>query len=121
MANFNRVLLMGNLTRDPEMRYTQSGTAVVKFGMAVNRKYRGRDEQSHEETTFVDIEAWGRQAETINQYMSKGRPLFIEALLELLEPADLLRPVIRGRPGAEHARHRDRDRAPPQLRPLDPR
>ena len=81
MANFNRVLLMGNLTRDPEMRYTQSATAVVKFGMAVNRKYRGRDEQSHEETTFVDVEAWGRQAETINQYMSKGRPIFIEGRL----------------------------------------
>lgn len=84
MANFNKVLLMGNLTRDPEMRYTQSGQAVVNLGLAVNRKYRNRNtNELVEETTFVDIEAWGAQAETINQYMSKGRPIFIEGRLKL--------------------------------------
>ena len=79
MANYNRVLLIGNLTRDPELRYTQGGSAVVKFGMAVNRKYRNNSTQEMvEETTFVDLEGWGRQAETFNQYMSKGRPVFVE-------------------------------------------
>ncbi len=82
MANYNRVLLIGNLTRDPELRYTQSGSSVVKFGMAVNRKYRNNSTQEMvEETTFVDIEGWGRQAETFNQYMSKGRPVFVEGRL----------------------------------------
>ena len=84
MANLNKVLLMGNLTRDPEMRYTQSGTAVVKLGLAVNRRYRNRQSNEMvEETTFVDVEAWDRQAETINQYMRKGRPIFIEGRLKL--------------------------------------
>lgn len=82
MANYNRVLLIGNLTRDPELRYTQGGSAVVKFGMAVNRKYRNNSTQEMvEETTFVDLEGWGRQAETFNQYMSKGRPVFVEGRL----------------------------------------
>ena len=82
MANFNKVLIMGNLTRDPELRYTQGGSAVVKFGMAVNRKYRNNTTQEMvEETTFVDVEGWGRSAETFNQYMSKGRPVFVEGRL----------------------------------------
>jgi len=83
MANFNKVFLMGNLTRDPEMKYTQSGQAVVSFGMAMNRKYRNRNNEMIEETTFVDIEGWGKQAETFNQYMRKGRPAFIEGRLKL--------------------------------------
>ena len=84
MANLNKVLLMGNLTRDPEMRYTQSGTAIVKLGLAVNRRYRNRStNEMVEETTFVDVEGWGSQAETINQYMRKGRPIFIEGRLRL--------------------------------------
>jgi single-strand DNA-binding protein len=84
MANLNKVLLMGNLTRDPEMRYTQSGTAIVKLGLAVNRRYRNRQtNEMVEETTFVDVEGWGNQAETINQYMRKGRPIFIEGRLKL--------------------------------------
>jgi single-strand DNA-binding protein len=84
MANFNRVLLMGNLTRDPELRYLQSGQAVVKIGLAVNRKYRNKSTQEMvEETTFVDIEGWGQQAETFSKYMSKGRPVFIEGRLRL--------------------------------------
>ena len=84
MANFNKVLLMGNLTRDPELRYLQSGQAVVKIGLAVNRKYRNKSTQELvEETTFVDVEGWGQQAETFSKYMSKGRPVFIEGRLRL--------------------------------------
>ena len=84
MANYNKVLLMGNLTRDPELRYLQSGSAVVNFGLAVNRKYRNRSTQEMvEETTFVDIEGWGQQAETFSRYMSKGRPVFVEGRLRL--------------------------------------
>jgi single-strand DNA-binding protein len=84
MANFNKVLLMGNLTRDPELRYLQSGQAVVKIGLAVNRKYKNRTTQELvEETTFVDVEGWGQQAETFSKYMTKGRPVFIEGRLRL--------------------------------------
>ena len=83
MANFNKVLLIGNLTRDPELRYTQSGLALVKFGLAVNRRRRNRDtKETTEETCFVDITGWGSQAETFNQYMRKGRPVFIEGRLQ---------------------------------------
>ena len=83
MANFNKVLLIGNLTRDPELRYTQSGLALVKFGLAVNRRRRNRDtKETTEETCFVDITGWGAQAETFNQYMKKGRPVFIEGRLQ---------------------------------------
>jgi single-strand DNA-binding protein len=84
MANFNKVLLMGNLTRDPELRYLPSGQALVKIGLAVNRKYRNRNTQEQvEETTFVDVEGWGSQAETFGKYMTKGRPVFIEGRLRL--------------------------------------
>ncbi len=84
MANFNRVLLMGNLTRDPELKYLQSGQAVVNIGLAVNRKYRNKSTQEMvEETTFVDVEGWGQQAETFSKYMTKGRPVFIEGRLRL--------------------------------------
>ncbi|HEY5551923.1 MAG TPA: single-stranded DNA-binding protein [Opitutaceae bacterium] len=83
MANLNKVLLIGNLTRDPELRQTPKGTAVAQFGIAVNRTFRGEDGQSREEVTFVDLEAWGKQAETISKYMSKGRPIFIEGRLKL--------------------------------------
>ena len=84
MASYNKVLLIGNLTRDPELRYLQSGSAVVNFGLAVNRKYRNRNTQEMvEETTFVDIEGWGQQAETFSRYMGKGRPVFVEGRLRL--------------------------------------
>lgn len=82
MANFNKVFLMGNLTRDPELRYTPGGTAVAEFGLAVNRQWRGQDGEKRDETCFVDITAWGRQAEVINQYMKKGRSLFVEGRLQ---------------------------------------
>ncbi len=83
MASYNKVLLMGNLTRDPELRYTPGGTAVADLGLAVNRSWRGQDGEMKEETTFVDIVVWGRQAETSSQYLSKGRPVFIEGRLQL--------------------------------------
>lgn len=81
MANFNKVILLGNLTRDPELRVTPKGTAVCQFGMAVNRVYRSGDE-TQEETTFVDLEAWGKQAEIISKYVNKGNPLFVEGRLK---------------------------------------
>lgn len=81
MANYNKVMLMGNLTRDPQLSYTPSQTAVVDFGLAVNRKWKGQDGSQREETCFVDCTAFGRQAETINKYLSKGRPVFVEGRL----------------------------------------
>ncbi len=83
MANLNKVLLMGNLTRDPELRYLQTGNAVANIGMAVNRKYRNKNKELVEETTFVDLEAWGQTAETICKYMVKGKPMFVEGRLKL--------------------------------------
>jgi len=83
MASFNKVILAGNLTRDPELRYTPKGTAVAKIGLAVNRTWTGEDGQKKEEVNFIDVEAWGRQGEVIAQYMKKGRPLLIEGRLKL--------------------------------------
>jgi len=81
MANYNKVMLMGNLTRDPELRYLPSNTPVVNFGLAVNRRFRRQDGEQGEETAFVDCEVFARPAEIINQYCSKGKPLFIEGRL----------------------------------------
>lgn len=81
MANFNKVLLMGNLTRDPQLSYLPSQTPVVDFGIAVNRKWTSKDGESKEEVCFVDCRAFGRLAENINKYMRKGRPIFIEGRL----------------------------------------
>src|SRR5246127_955328 len=83
MANLNRVLLIGNLTRDPELRYTPKGTPVTDFGLAVSRIYSGEDGEKKEETTFVDVTLWARQAEIAGQYLKKGRPVFIEGRLQL--------------------------------------
>lgn len=83
MSNFNKVYLMGNLTRDPELRYTPKGQATAKLSMAVNRKWSTESGENREEVTFVDIDAWGKQAEAISQYCKKGRPLFIEGRLKL--------------------------------------
>lgn len=84
MANLNKVLLIGRLTRDPETRTTGSGSAVVAFGLATNRTWIKRDtNEKQEDTTFVDIEAWGRTGETIARYMRKGRQIFIEGRLKL--------------------------------------
>ena len=83
MANFNKVMLMGNVTRDIELRYTPKGTAVADIGLAVNRVRSGDNGEKIEETTFVDITLWGRTAEIAHQYSGKGRPLFIEGRLHL--------------------------------------
>lgn len=83
MANFNKVFLMGNLTRDPEVRTTPTGMKIAKFGMAVNRRFRTRDNEAREETTFVDLDAFGNQAEIIERYCQKGSPLFVEGRLRL--------------------------------------
>lgn len=81
MANFNKVILLGNLTRDPELSYTPNQTAVVSFGLAVNRKWKGQDGNSKEETCFVDCVAFGSTGENINKYCSKGSPLLVEGRL----------------------------------------
>jgi single-strand DNA-binding protein len=83
MANFNRVFLMGNLTRDIELRHTNSNQAVATIGLAVNRRWRTPDGEDREEVTFVDCEAWGKTAETMSRYLAKGRPVFIEGRLKL--------------------------------------
>mgnify|MGYP001986033150 FL=1 len=83
MPNYNKVILMGNLTRDPEVRYTSGGTAIAKLGLAVNRRWTNKEGQPQEETTFVDVDAFGRQAETIGQYLKKGRPVMVEGRLKL--------------------------------------
>ncbi|NQU09797.1 single-stranded DNA-binding protein [bacterium] len=83
MASYNKVMLIGNLTRDPEVRYTPKGTAVGNIGLAVNRSWTTDTGEQREEVTFVDIEVWGRQAETAKEYLSKGRPVFIEGRLKL--------------------------------------
>lgn len=83
MASFNKVILAGNLTRNPELRYTPKGTAVAKIGLAVNRTWKTESGETKEEVTFIDIDAWGRQAEVIAQYMRKGRPLLVEGRLKL--------------------------------------
>jgi single-strand DNA-binding protein len=81
VANYNKVILLGNLTRDVELRHTQSGMALAKFGMAINRKWSQNGEQK-ESTCFVDLTAWGRQAELLNQYVKKGSQLFVDGRLE---------------------------------------
>lgn len=83
MANFNKVYLIGNLTRDPELRVTPKGTAICQFGLAVNRQFKDESGAMRDDTTFVDIEAWGKQGETISKYCTKGRPLFVEGRLKL--------------------------------------
>lgn len=83
MASFNKVILAGNLTRDPELRYTPKGTAVAQLGLAVNRTWKSETGETREEVSFIDVDAFGRQAEVIAQYMRKGRPLLIEGRLKM--------------------------------------
>jgi single-strand DNA-binding protein len=82
MASLNKVILLGNLTRDPELRYAPNGTAVARFGLAVNTQRAGQGEDRKEEVCFVDIVAFGRQAETASEYLSKGRPALVEGRLQ---------------------------------------
>lgn len=83
MASFNKVILVGNLTRDPELRYTAKGTAIAKLGVAVNRTWTSETGEKKEETTFVDVDVFGRTAENVGQYLRKGSPLLVEGRLRL--------------------------------------
>ena len=83
MASVNKVILVGNCTRDPEVRYTPKGTAVADIGMAMNRYFSSDGGERREETTFVDVTLWGRQAEVAGEYLKKGRPVYIEGRLQL--------------------------------------
>jgi len=98
MANYNKVILIGNLTRDPQMSYLPSQTPVVEFGLAVNRRWRGQDNQQREETCFIDCRAYGKQAETISQYLAKGRPVMIEGRLQY--------DTWEGKDGVKRSKHR---------------
>lgn len=82
-GSVNKVFLMGNLTRDVELKFTPTNQPVATVGIAVNRRYKTREGEDRDETTFVDCEAWGRTAEVMNQYLSKGRPVFLEGRLKL--------------------------------------
>ena len=82
MANFNKVIIAGNLTRDPELRYTPKGTAVARFTLAVNRTHTSETGEKKEEVSFIDVDAWGRQAEVVAQYLKKGRPFLVEGRLK---------------------------------------
>lgn len=82
MPSFNRVILAGNLTRDPELRYTPKGTAVARFTLAVNRTYTSETGEKKEEVSFIDVDAWARQGEVIAQYLKKGRPVLVEGRLK---------------------------------------
>jgi len=83
MANFNKVILLGNLTRDPELRYTPNNAPVCSFDLAINRNYTTQAGERREEVCYVTIVAWGKQAETCNEYLSKGRPALVEGRLSL--------------------------------------
>ena len=82
MANFNKVILAGNLTRDPELRYTPKGTAIAKIGLAINRNWTTETGEKREEVTYVDVDAFGKTAELIGQYFKKGRPILMEGRLK---------------------------------------
>ena len=82
MASFNRVMLMGNLTRNPELKYTPSGSAVADLGLAVNESFKNKAGETVEQTCFVDVVVWGRQAETATEYLQKGSPVFVEGRLQ---------------------------------------
>lgn len=98
MANYNKVILIGNLTRDPQLSYLPSQTAVVELGLAVNRRWRGQNNEQREETCFVDCRAYGRQGETINQYMRKGEAILIEGRLHF--------DTWEGKDGTRRSKHR---------------
>ena len=98
MANYNKVILVGNLTRDPQLSYLPSQTPVCEFGIAVNRRWRGQNGEQREETCFVDCRTYGKQAETFNQYMSKGQPVLIEGRLQF--------DTWEGQDGTRRSKHR---------------
>ncbi len=98
MANYNKVILVGNLTRDPQMSYLPSQTPVVELGLAVNRRWKSQDNQNREETCFIDCRAYGRQAETINQYVKKGQQILLEGRLTFDQ--------WEGKDGTKRSKHR---------------
>jgi single-strand DNA-binding protein len=98
MANYNKVILIGNLTRDPQMSYLPSQTAVVEFGLAVNRRWRAPDGQQREDVCFIDCRAFGKQAETLNQYVRKGNPILVEGRLQY--------DTWEGKDGVKRSKHR---------------
>ncbi len=83
MPNLNKVMLIGNVTRDPEVRFTPKGTAVAEVGLAINRVFTPEGGEKREETTFVDVTFWGRQAEIVGEYAKKGKPIYVEGRLQL--------------------------------------
>jgi len=98
MANYNKVILVGNLTRDPQMSYLPSQTPVVEFGLAINRRWKAQDGQNRDETCYIDCTAFGKQAETINQYLSKGRGVLVEGRLQY--------DTWEGKDGTKRSKHR---------------
>ncbi len=98
MASYNKVILIGNLTRDPQMSYLPSQTPVVEFGLAVSRKWRASDGQMREDTCFIDCRSMGKQAETINQYFNKGKPILVEGRLQFDQ--------WEGKDGTKRSKHR---------------
>ena len=98
MANFNKIIMIGNLTREPETRYTQGGRAICEFGLAVNRTYQGSDGQQKKETCFIDVNVWGAQAEPCGRYLYKGAPAFVEGRLQMDSWTD--------KDGAKKSKHR---------------
>lgn len=98
MASFNKILLMGNLTRDPQLSYTPSQTAVVDFGLATNRKWNAQDGSQRDETCFVDCRAFGKMAENINKFFKKGKPILVEGRLSFDQWT--------GQDGTKHSKHR---------------
>ncbi len=98
MAYYNKVILIGNLTRDPQMSYLPSQTPVVEFGLAVNRRWRGPDNQQREDTCFIDCRCYGKQAETLQQYVTKGQPILIEGRLDF--------DTWEGKDGTKRSKHR---------------
>ncbi len=132
MASFNKVILLGNLTRDPEVRYTPKGSAVADLGIAVNRQYTLENGEKREEVTFVDVTFWGRTAEVAGEYLKKGRPVFIEGRLQLdtwddkqsgqkrsrLKVIGEMMQMLGSRPGAGSGEEGDQQR--PSGRPAPP-
>jgi single-strand DNA-binding protein len=134
MASFNKVILLGNVTRDPEIRYTPKGTAVTELGVALNRVYTSDNGEKREEVTFVEVTLWGRTAEIAGEYLKKGRPVFIEGRLQLdtwddkqsgqkrsklKVVADMLQ-LIGGRPGGGGAPSGEADEGRQASRPSPP-
>jgi single-strand DNA-binding protein len=98
MASYNRIILLGNLTRDPQLSYLPNQTPVVEFGLATNRRWKSNDGQQREETCFIDCRAYGRQAEVLGKYMQKGKPLLVEGRLSFDQ--------WEGQDGAKRSKHR---------------